>query len=90
MKSPLIKSLLGSAAIAAAVILLPMAGANAACWTDGWGWQCQPGYPGAGYPGYGFAPAPMMGPGWGYGFRGDYNQIPNDYPGPAPAGDNND
>jgi hypothetical protein len=80
MTNPLIKSVLGGAAIAVAITLLPMTGAQAACWTDGWRWHCEPGY-----PGFGYAPAPVMGPSWGYGYSGDYNQIPNDYPGPAPV-----
>lgn len=83
MTSPLIKSLLGGAAIAAAVTLMPVHGAQAACWTDGWSWHCAPGYPGFGY---GPAPTPW-GPSLGFNnnFYGDYNQIPNDYPGPAPV-----
>jgi hypothetical protein len=84
MTSPLIKSLLGGAAIAAAVTLMPIHGAQAACWTDGWSWHCAPGY-----PGFGYAPAPVWGPSWGYDYGSNYNDdIPNDYPGPAPVYNN--
>jgi hypothetical protein len=80
MKSSM-KSLLFGGALAA-VALAPMTGALAQvqCSTDGYDWHCRD-----------FGPAPP--PVWGYSpgpnnFGGDYNQIPNDYPGPAPVYNN--
>ena len=44
--------------------------------SDGYSWHCQDGFT----PG----PAPMgLQPGWGL-FAADYNNLPDDYPGPAP------
>jgi hypothetical protein len=82
MTRPSITALLCGAALAAAAALAPVTGALAQvrCFSDGYRWQCQDGY---------FAPIPA--PGWGYQpgrthvYGGDYNQIPDDYPGPAPV-----
>jgi hypothetical protein len=48
--------------------------------SDGYNWHCQGGY-------FGAVPAAPV---WGYSndFDGDYNQISNDYPGPAPVYNN--
>lgn len=78
MTSLSIRPLLAGAAIAAAVSLAPVAGALAQvrCSTDGISWHCAD---------LGPVAASIIGPGWGYAYGGAYDQIPNDYPGPAPV-----
>jgi hypothetical protein len=60
--------------------MAPMTGAHAQvrCSSDGYRWHCQDFVP---------VPAPVWSyhSGWGENYGGDYNQIPNDYPGPAPV-----
>ncbi|HEY1797835.1 MAG TPA: hypothetical protein VGG57_17110 [Stellaceae bacterium] len=74
--SSLVRTLAGGIAIAAVIALMPVAGAQAQvrCSSDGWSWHCTDFRP---------APPPMYQPGFYNNFYGDYNEIPNDYPGPS-------
>jgi hypothetical protein len=80
----------GAAALAIAIGLAP--GAQAACAWNGYGWACDQAAPQqqiANSP----LPSVPTGSNWGnqrytpYGYNySNYNQIPNDYPGPALTG----
>lgn len=80
--------LAGAAAVAGVVALSPRA--QAACYWGGYGWMCdQPAQQVSQTP----LPAVPPGTNWGiqrytpYGYNyNNYNQIPNDYPGPALTG----
>jgi len=83
MSKALIKPLLGgtAAAVVAAFALAPSA--QAACWWDGYGWNCAtpaPAYvmPYWGHDGYA--------PKYGRNYR-DYTQMPNDSPRPITVSD---
>ncbi|HEX3885058.1 MAG TPA: hypothetical protein VHW66_20560 [Stellaceae bacterium] len=84
MTTPSITALLCGGALAAVAALAPTTGALAQvrCSSDGYRWHCQDGY-------FAPVPAPAWGyrQGWGHDYGGDYNQIPDDYPGPGPFKD---
>lgn len=84
MLKVLARSVLGGCVIAAVSIVAFAPSARAACWWTGLGWSCAP-PPQTAYYAHDYQPYYQpyyAGPRWGYNY-GDYDQIPNDYPGPA-------
>jgi len=92
MRKNRVLALLGAAAVVAGVVALAP-GAQAACVWNGYGWVCDQPMP----PQVANTPLPSVptGSNWGnqrytpYGYNySNYDQIPNDYPGPALTGGN--